>query len=247
MKYAIIFFLFIIPFSVKAQDEIKADSGEYKKFFFVFTGSYLYNIYQGTKIFESFPGVTPNSAYPNTYIQHEYVNTSGFYLNGAYRHFFTKNISIQNGIRLNYKTEKSIHHDSLKNENNSPLKTGKTSMYILDYSFYFNYHFKRLTFSSGMAFPLVMYSYYSDIYEDKSVKKHNYRFRFINPLDFYISENIQYQPFKKVNLAVNLGIDISPELIFRKYARGYLIALNAGAIWLFERKNKPKKPEDYVK
>lgn len=245
MKHVLIFLLFVISASTKAQDKIMADSGEYKKNFLVFGGSYLYNIYHGRRTNEfAASSQSPSSIGPTKYTKYEYINTSGCRLNGAFRHFFTKNISIQNGIRIDYKINKNIHQDSLKNDNNSPLKSRKESEYIVDYSFYFNYRIKRITLSSGMSFPVIMYKYSSELYQDKSIKRYYYGFEFKEYYEFYLSANLQYQPFTKTNLAINLGIDISHELIFNKYPRGYLILLNSGITWFFEKKNNQKKIKD---
>jgi hypothetical protein len=92
-----------------------------------------------------------------------------------------------------------------------------------------------------------MYKYSSYVYQDESLKKRNYGFEFFNSFDeFYLSESIQYQPFTKTNIAINLGIDISTRLIFEKRPNGYLILLNSGIVWFFEKKNNQKKTKGNI-
>jgi hypothetical protein len=200
---------------------------------FLVTVSYLYNTFIGERKFE-YKNIKPSttSVGPIGYLtSYKITNTSGVRLQASLRRFYTDKISIQQGINFTYKTGKYIHNDSARNKNNSPLLIYKNIISTLNYSFYFNYHIKKFSFSSGLICPLISFNSFSYTYKDKSIERDIYGWSWGT---FYISESIGYRPFSNPNILINLGADIAPSIIYPK-ENGYKILLNAGISWVFEK------------
>jgi hypothetical protein len=249
MKYFIAITLQLITLICLSQDIIKSDSIPFKKNFLVFNASLQYNIYQGERKHEYTENLLrPSTSFYTTaptYVNFTIHDTYGFFSGIQYRHHFTKNVSIQQGVLITYRTEKITHDDSVKNETNSLLKTERSIQLAISYTFNFNYSIKRFVISSGITIPLLYHEYTNEIYADKSVKKYDEGFQSTEG-DLYFSENIQYKLFKKQNIYLNAGVDVSPNII-RKYYDGYNLRINGGIVYLAETKSHhKKKTDDYV-
>lgn len=229
-----------MSFGLYSQDTMELK----KRNFFVFNNDYLYNQYIGHRHFEITSGPS-SSRYDTSYYHTTAENTSGFIVSTEYRHFLDNHFLIQMGINFRNTTASFLHHDSVVNENNSPIIRSKRIYNSIATPAYFGFQLKRFTFLTGMILPIVTFSYSKNNFEDGSVSKSNVNSSNSIWTDFYLSEKIHFNLLKKQNnVGISIGVDLDPE-IFNRYRRGYLINWNAGIVWVIEKKKKAK-PEDCV-
>lgn len=240
MKIILTIAVFVVSHSVYPQDTI----GMKKNNYFVLNCDYLYNQYFGNRYFEIPSGQPPSSRCDTSYYFTTTENTSGFLISTAYRHYLSNLFFVQFGVNFRNTKSSFLHNDSVVNENKSHIIREKHIYNRIGSPLYFGFQFKKMILLSGIILPVATFSYSKSNFEDGSVSKSKMNLTSSIWTDFYLSEKLQFNLFKKQNIGISVGADLDPE-IFSKYKSGYLINWNAGIIWMIEKKKK-SKPEDYI-
>lgn len=241
MKISITIILFALCCGVYAQDTIGMNTKNY----FIFNGDYLYNQYFGNRTIEIIYDRPSSSRTDTSYYKIGVENTSGFLASTGYRHYLSNHFLVQFGIDFRNIRSSFLHNsDSVVNENKSPIIREKQIYNRIGSPVYCGFQFRSFSFFTGIILPIATFSYSESNYEDGTVSKSKMYLTTSIWNDFYLSEKIQLNLFKKQNIGISVGADFNPE-IFRKYRNGYLIHWNAGIVWMLEKK-KQVKPLDYV-
>lgn len=240
MKDILTIILFAVSYGVFAQDTI----GMKKKNYFVFNADYSYNQYFGNRTIEIIYDRPSSSRTDTSYYKIAIENTSGFLASTGYRHYLSNHFLVQFGINFRNTKSSFLHNDSVVNENKSPIIREKQIYNRIGSPVYFGFQFKSFCFLTGIVLPIATFSYRKSNYEDGIVSQSKVYLTNSIWTDFYLSEKIQLNLFKKQNIGISVGADLDPE-IFRKYRNSYLIHWNAGIVWMLVKKKKVK-PIDYV-
>lgn len=240
MKIIITIILFTLSYCVLAQDTI----GMKKKNYFVFNADYLYNQHFGNRTVEITYDRPSSSNTDTSYYRITIENTSGFLASTSYRKYLSNHFLVQFGINFRNTKSSFLHNDSVVNENKSHIIREKHLYNRIGSPVYCGFQFKSICFLTGVIVPITTFNYTKRNYEDGTVSKSKMYLTNSIWTDFYLSEKIQLDLFKKPNIGISIGADLNPE-IFSKYRNGYLIHWNAGIVWMLEKK-KYVKPLDYV-
>ena len=233
MKVIVAIILFFVSYNVSAQDTI----GMKKKNYFVFNADYLYNQYFGNRTIEIIYDRPSPSRTDTSYYKIAIENTSGFFASTGCRQYLSNHFFVQFGINFRNTKSSFLHNDSVVNENKSPIIREKQIYNRIGSPVYCGFQFKSFCFLTGIILPITTFGYRKSNYDDGTVSKSNVYLTNSIWTDFYLSENIQLNLFKKQNIGISVGADLDPS-IFKKYRNGYLIHWNAGIVWMLEKKRR---------
>lgn len=240
MKISLTIILFALSYAVLAQDTIEMK----KRNYFVFNADYSYNQYFGNRTIEIIYDRPSPSRTDTSYYKIAIENTSGFVASTGYRHYLSNHFLVQFGIHFRNTKSSFLHDDSVVNENKSNIIREKKIYNRIGSPVYCGFQFKSFCFLTGIILPITTFSYVKSNYEDGTVSKSKIYLTNSIWTDFYLSEKIQLDFFKKQNVGISVGADLNPE-IFIKDRNGYLIHWNAGLVWMLEKKKK-ERSLDYV-
>ena len=193
MKIILTIIFFVLSYNVCAQDTIEMK----KKNYFVFNADYLHNQHFGNRTIEIIYDRPSPSRIDTSYYKVTKENTSGFIASSGYRHYLNNHFLVQFGINFRNTKSSLLHNDSVVNENNSQIIREKNIDNSIASPVYFGCQFKRFSFLTGMILPIVTFRHSKNNFEDGSVSKSKIYSSNSIWSDFYLSEKIQLDFFKK--------------------------------------------------